>query len=149
MGREAKDAIPLNKACLGKGVTYKRIKAAVGYVHDTLDTLDEQLQQKGLPKMTELVELTNLSSIIGNIFASGYVAVSKGAFSRAGPHKYQDLRTTGLEPEAVNVEVKIALEKNNPKGHLAKSGNYITCRYVLTTEKRSYTFGDWKVSLAR
>src|SRR5262249_54639240 len=30
-----------------------------------------------------------------------------------------------------NIEIKMALETNNPKGHLPKEGHYLTCRYVL------------------
>ena len=131
MPRKSETAVYLNESALAKGVTQERIASAVAYVHDTLDTLDQQLLTKGLPRMTGLVELANLSSIIGNIFSSGFVAAAEGDYSRAGPHKYQDLRTTRRDPDAVDIEVKVALEKNNPKGHLAKEGDYITCRYIL------------------
>ena len=33
-------------------------------------------------------------------------------------------------------------EKNNPKGHLAKAGHYLVCRYVLGTSKGGYTISE-------
>ena len=38
-----------------------------------------------------------------------------------------------------NVEIKMALEANTPKGHLAKEGYYLTSRYVLLNEDGTLT----------
>ncbi len=38
--------------------------------------------------------------------------------------------------------MKVSLETNNPKGHLAKVGQFLTCRYVLGKEDGSYTIGQ-------
>jgi hypothetical protein len=55
------------------------------------------------------------------------VKAGGGIFGRAGAHKYQDLRSkTSAEH---NVEIKVSLEKNPPKAHLAKEGHYLTFRY--------------------
>ena len=35
----------------------------------------------------------------------------------------------------------MALEKNSPKGHLAKAGFYLTYRYVLTDKDGTYIKG--------
>ena len=45
---------------------------------------------------------------------------------------------------AVNLELKVALETNKPKGHLPKAGTYITFRYVLGTKSGEYTKGKDK-----
>jgi hypothetical protein len=120
MGRKSKEGVFVNVAAIGCGLTKAMLESGVEYVHDTLDTLDRQLTSKGLPRMTGLVELANLSSIIGNILASGLVTASNGVFRRAGPHKYQDLRATGKDPCAKNIEVKVALEKTNRKDTLPR-----------------------------
>ncbi len=149
MGRKSQDGIFLNDAAITCGLTKGMLESGIQYVHDTLDTLDKQLLQSRLPRMAGLVELANLSSMIGNIFASGVVAASNGVFNRAGPHKYQDLRASGKDPRAVNIEVKVALEKNNPKGHLAKEGHYLVCRYVLGDVDGRFTMREWKASLSK
>lgn len=149
MTRKSKDGIFMNEKAIGHGLTRVMLERGIEYVHDTLDTLDKQLMASKLPRMTGLVELANLSSIIGNILAAGMVAASSGVFNRAGPHKYQDLRASGKDPSAENIEVKVSLESNNPKGHLAKEGYYLTCRYVLGDVDGKSTMGEWKASLSK
>jgi len=58
---------------------------------------------------------------------------------RNGPHKFPDLLSKA--PNTEDVEIKIALEDNSPKGHLAKEGYYLTCRYVLGDIDGTYTRG--------
>jgi hypothetical protein len=84
-----------------------------------------------------MIELANLSSIIGNIFGSGIAKASEGIFLRNGPHKYPDL--LAQNSNATNIEIKVALGKNKPKGHLAKSGYYLICRYVLADRRDDFT----------
>lgn len=58
----------------------------------------------------------------------------------------------------MNIEIKVALEKNTPKGHLAKQGRYLAFRYVLADphgtfvrgkDKRKSTVWVWEVKLGR
>ena len=102
--------------------------------------LDKTLVESGSPRITGMIELANLSSVLGNLLATGIVNASCGVFNRAGPHKYQDLRACG--PGAENVEVKFSLETNNPKGHLPKVGPHLTCRYVLGNQDGTYVTGE-------
>lgn len=102
----------------------------IDFVYQTLDLIDSKLIESGLGRLSRLVELANLSTIVGNLFAEGIVKSCGGRFTRAGAHKYQDLRSA--EGQAKNVEIKVALEKNKPKGHLAKAGHYLTIRYILS-----------------
>jgi hypothetical protein len=131
-----------NSEALVCGLTAEMISKGVGYAHNILDVLDASLLERKSPRMSGLVELANFSSIIGNLLATGIVEASNGVFLRAGPHKYQDLRASGSNPEAQNIEIKVALEKNTPKGHLAKVGYYMTCRYVLSDAEGDYKPGD-------
>ena len=118
------------------------VENGVNEVYRTLDMIDAALHANAGARLAGIVELANLSSIIGNLFANGIVKHCGGVFDRAGAHKYQDLRACALEAE--HVEIKVALETNAPKGHLAegKQGYYLTCRYVLGDEDGNYTIGN-------
>jgi hypothetical protein len=105
----------------------------------TLDAIDQTLIDMGNPRMSAMVELANLSSMVGNLLATGIANASAGAFRKIGPHKYPDLLANAAG--SVDVEIKIALEGNKPKGHLAKAGFYLTCRYVLCDETGCHTRG--------
>ncbi|MCI5145090.1 MAG: hypothetical protein D3923_06050 [Candidatus Electrothrix sp. AR3] len=68
------------------------------------------------------------------------------------PHAFLDLLP--LKDNATNLEIKISLETNKPKGHLPKAGTYITFRYVLGDkfahfqrgkDKRGDTVWIWEV----
>jgi hypothetical protein len=104
------------------------VKSGIEFAYHTLDQIDSKLMESGSVRLSKLVELANLSTIIGNLIAEGIVKSCKGQFTRAGAHKYQDLRSARCEAD--NIEIKVALEKNKPKGHLAKAGFYLTFRYV-------------------
>ena len=126
---------------LGCGLTRVLVSEGVRYVYSTLDQLDATLLGADSPRITGLVELANLSSILGNLLATGIVKAGSTVFHRAGPHKYQDLRAIDTNRHQ-HIEIKVALEKNNPKGHLAKAGHYLVCRYVLGTSEGGYTIGE-------
>jgi len=132
------DAMRANNE-LGAGLTVEMVRQGVGYAYKTLDKIDQTLVEAESPRLATLIELANLSTILGNFIRMGIVAASNGAFTSAGPHKYQDLRAN--TPDAQNIEIKIALETNPPKGHLAKQGRYLFFRYVLCAEDGSYQRG--------
>ena len=70
------------------------VKNGIEFAYNTLDLIDSKLIESGLGRLSGLVELANLSTIIGNLVAEGIVKSSRGNFTRAGAHKYQDLRST-------------------------------------------------------
>jgi hypothetical protein len=108
------------------------MQAACNYTHAILDLLDEKLLSSGAFPISELIELANLSSMVGNLLGAGIVKFSNGIFQRNGPHKYPDLLSQN--DIAKDIEIKIALEINKPKGHVVKVGYYLICRYVLVSE---------------
>jgi transcriptional regulator with XRE-family HTH domain len=117
------------------GLTADVMIAAIDDTYHTVDLLDRQLVENGTAPFSRLVELANLSSMIGNIFGGAVARHSGGLYERSGPHKYQDLRSTqGGE----HIEIKTALEGNKPKGHLSKAGLYLTLRYVLGDPDGTY-----------
>lgn len=115
----------------GIGLSHEILREAIRDTYGLLDQIDATLEKANVFLLSQTVELANLSSMIGNIFASAIAKHSNGLLRRNRPHKYPDLLTTGISPQVPNLELKMALETNKPKGHLAKEGHYLTCRYVL------------------
>ncbi len=121
------------------GIDGKTLLGAIDSCYQTLDTIDEQLVAKGAFPIAHLVELANLSSIVGNLLGAGIADCSKGLYSRNKAHTYPDLLP--LKPSAVDLELKTALETNKPKGHLPKAGTYITFRYILADKQGNFRRG--------
>ena len=121
------------------GINDKIIKNGISYAYDILDQIDEKLVEAGSPRLSQIVELANLSSILGNLIGGGIAENSNGSMERNKPHSYPDL--LAINEEFKDIEIKIALESNKPKGHLAKEGYYLTCRYVLGSSNGSYVRG--------
>lgn len=121
-------------------VTEETIKGSIVHCYDTLDMIDQNLVSRGVQKMSSLVELANLSSIIGNLLGAGYAQYSNGFYIRNKPHTYPDLiATDNAHP---GIEIKTALVKNSPKGHQPKPGYYLTYRYCLTDEDGARNTGE-------
>lgn len=129
---DALTSVGLNSLLLGK---------AICGTYDLLDAIDRTLSGAGAFPLSQTVELANLSSMIGNIFSSEIAKHSRGIWRRNGPHKYPDLLSTKRRPDTPDLELKMALEANKPKGHLSKRGHYIICRYVLCGPNGSFTRG--------
>lgn len=129
--RALRDTDFLNQSQLEQvtGLTTAMLRVGIEHCHQTLDTIDFQLELHGAKPIGRLVELANLSSMIGNIIGEGIAASSDGLYKRNVPHSYPDLLPQ--RKSAIPLEVKIALETNKPKGHLPKPGGYLTFRYVL------------------
>jgi len=111
------------------GIDAAALIGAIDSCYLTLDVIDDQLLGKGSLPIAHLIELTNLSSMVGNLLATGIADGSNGLYSRNKPHAYPDLLP--LKDPAVELEIKIALETNKPKGHLPKAGAYLIFRYIL------------------
>jgi len=121
------------------GMDGKNLLGAINSCYQTLDLIDEQLIQKESPTIAQLVELANLSSIVGNMLGGGLADHSDGMYIRNKSHTYPDLLP--IKNYAVDLELKVALETNKPKGHLPKAGTYITFRYVLGNKQGGYIKG--------
>ena len=121
------------------GLDREVVAAGISAVHRVLDGLDATLIGNDEARMAGLIELANLSAVIGNLLRGGIAKASGGRFVANGPHKYPDLLSTihGID----HLEIKVALETNKPKGHLAKPGPHLTCRYVLADEQGRHTIG--------
>ena len=132
------------------GLTQETLLSAITKTHNILDQIDAKLLEVGADRISQMIELANLSSMVGNLFAAEIAKNSSGSFKRNGPHKYPDLLANSENSK--DIEIKVALETNKPKGHLAKSGYYMTCRYVLVDnegkyndQKRGHIVAIWEV----
>lgn len=121
------------------GLDGKWVADGVLSAYETLDLIDGQLLARGVDPLSETVELANLSSMLGNLLCAGLANASDGRYVRNRPHAYPDLLATSSELSGI--EVKTALETNKPKGHLPKSGFYMTFRYVLGDRYGGFTIG--------
>ncbi|ACU77360.1 transcriptional regulator, XRE family [Catenulispora acidiphila DSM 44928] len=121
------------------GMGVDAVLSAVESTYETMDLIDDELIAKDSPPMSRLVELANLSSMIGNLLGAGLASASAGAYMRNRPHAFPDL--VPLRDGLPDLELKTALEANRPKGHLPKAGTYITFRYVLADRDGRYRRG--------
>jgi hypothetical protein len=94
--------------------------------------------------------------MIGNLLGAGLANASNGLYVRNRSHAYPDLMPQ--DEKYADLEIKVALEKNKPKGHLPKAGNYITFRYVLCNDSGVHTKGKnnrgtrvfiWEIKVGR
>jgi len=123
------------------GLKPDMLLTAIQEAYNTVDLIDAELTTKGLVPISKLVELANLSSMLGNIIGGTIAEASDNLYERNKPHHYPDLLPLDRSKGAVDLELKMALEKNRPKGHLPKAGTYISFRYVLGNKDGSYTKG--------
>ena len=66
-------------------VTENVIRQSVIHCYDTLDMIDQNLTQRGASKLSGLVELANLSSIVGNLLGAGFAENSNNCYIRNRP----------------------------------------------------------------
>jgi len=118
------------------------ILMGVEQAYENLDTIDFALQRRGLEPLAEQFdEYAALSTVIGEFFASGVSEASDGLYEvNAGD--FPDLISTGAQSGVPGIEVKMAMETNQPKGHLPKPGMYVVVRYVLAERDKSYVRGE-------
>jgi len=112
------------------------LSSAIEKTYGTLDLIDAQLLRSKSPPLAIIVELANLSAMLGNVLGGAIADASGGLYRRNGPHKYPDLLP--LKPPARDLEIKVALAKNRPKGHLPKPGLHLTVRYVLGDHRGAF-----------
>jgi len=122
------------------GLNERWVPSAVEATYETLDRIDEQLINTGSQPVAKVVELANLSAIVGNLIRSALQGLSDGAYRSNEPHTFPDLVSESAQSQ--DLEIKIALEGNMPKGHLPKPGVHLVCRYVLAERDGTYSRGD-------
>lgn len=119
------------EALAGVGLSADQLAAAIVGTYRLLDRIDATLVADGVEPLCQVVELANLSSMIGNVLGAELAKASNGLYKRNGPHKFPDLLPVHPNAAKSGIEIKMALNRNNAKGHLAKEGQYLICRYLL------------------
>lgn len=129
------DEVPLDGSAILMGVEQ---------AYENLDTIDFALQRRGLAPLAEQFdEYAALSTVIGEFFASGVAGSSDGLY-KVNAGDFPDLISTGKQEDVPGIEIKMAMETNQPKGHLPKPGMYVVVRYVLAERDKSYERGERK-----
>jgi transcriptional regulator with XRE-family HTH domain len=147
----AKNLIACHSLESNTGITCDMVLSSIQYCYNLLDLIDTQLLRAGTESLSHTVELANLSSIIGNMLGAGLANYSQGLFVRNRPHAYPDLIPSNVPPELLHtvgegIEIKVALRKNKPKGHLPKAGHYFTFRYILRELSEKHNLVEiWEV----
>ena len=67
------------------GLTPQVIAKSCNHVHKIIAAIDDKLLQEGADRLSQTVELANLSSMIGNLLGAGIERFSEGALKRNGP----------------------------------------------------------------
>ena len=120
------------------GLTRSMISGSITFAYEVIDLIDGGLSPYGF-KLADVVELAGFSSIMGDLITYSAVRESQGRFVRNVPHKYPDM--VACPPNGNDIEIKVSLECNKPKGHLAKTGYYLTFRYVLGDVEGNFVKG--------
>jgi hypothetical protein len=123
-----------DQALAALGLRREQIANSIMGTYRLFDRIDSTLATDGVAPLCQIIELANLSSMMGNIMGAELAKHSDGLYRRNGPHKYPDLLPLGELAVRGGIEIKFSLNRNYPKGHLAKEGYYITCRYILVGE---------------
>lgn len=97
------------------GLTGEMIASGIAYVHNILDGLDSQLLSAGAFRLSQMFELANVSSMLGNLLGAGIANASSGAFLRNGPHRYI-LTCWHKSLTQAMLKLKFLWKRTNPKG---------------------------------
>jgi transcriptional regulator with XRE-family HTH domain len=122
------------------GLTAATVARAVEIAYRKLDLIDEQMRASGSRPLVELIELPELSALMGNLLSAAVARASNGLYVQNGPDHSPNLLPVrqGL-PE---LEVVTAPETERPAGGMRKAGLHLVIRYVLADRTGAYTRGS-------
>ena len=105
----------INDSCLADfGLSVEMIRDAIEYTHNVLDQIDHTLVSSESDRLADLIELANLSAIVGNLFRRGIATVSNGTFRANRPHTFPDLLANA--PGTRDLEIKSPWKRTTPRG---------------------------------
>lgn len=120
-------------------LNFDMIIDSISYCYNIIDSLDSVLYTNNSGSISELIEPSNLSSLISNLICKGLANSSNFIYECNKPNTYPDL--INKSHKFLGLEVKTSFNKNLPKGHHPKDGYYIIYRYCLTDEDGNRYFG--------
>ncbi len=123
------------------GLRTGMVGQAIELAYRKLDLIDEQMRESGSPPLARLVELSDLAPLVANLLSASLAESSSGLYVQNGPDHAPSLLP--LHQGLPEIEVAAALETNRPggAGDDAKTGSYLTFRFVLAEPDGTFTRG--------
>lgn len=121
------------------GLTGGMVGRAVELAYRKLDLIDVQLRESSSPALARLVELSDLSPLVANLLSASLARVSSGLYVQNAPDHSRSLLP--LRQGLPELEVVAALETNRPLGASARTGVFLSFRYVLVDREGGFARG--------
>lgn len=121
------------------GLTGGMVGRAVELAYRKLDLIDVQLRESSSPALARLVELSDLSPLVANLLSASLARVSSGLYVQNAPDHSRSLLP--LRQGLPELEVVAALETNRPLGASARTGAFLSFRYVLVDRESGFARG--------
>jgi transcriptional regulator with XRE-family HTH domain len=121
------------------GLTGETVTRAIDLAYRKLDLVDAQIRGSGSRSIVGLVEASDLSSLLANLFSAGIARASNSFYVQSSPDHSSSLLP--LRQGLPELDVTAALETNQPAIAEAKAGIYLTFRYVLAERDGTFTRG--------
>jgi hypothetical protein len=115
----------------GSKLSNEALQVAVDNSLNQIEMFDLMMRESAGESLVSMMEMANISSMFGNFLAMN---ISQGeGYIKNAPHTFPDLVAVD-QKKVKDIEIKVSLERNLPKGHLPKAGEYLICRYSLVDE---------------
>ena len=115
----------------GSKLSNDTLQVAVDKSLEQIEMFDSMMRESAGESLVSMMEMANISSMFGNFLAMN---ISQGeGYIKNAPHTFPDLVAVD-QKKVKDIEIKVSLERNLPKGHLPKAGEYLICRYSLVDE---------------
>jgi transcriptional regulator with XRE-family HTH domain len=115
------------------------IGRAIDLTYRRLDLVDDQMRESGSPPLARLIELSQLSSLVANLFSASLARASSGLYVQHGTDRAPSLLP--LRQGLPELEVAAALETDRPAAGSSTDAVYLTFRYVLANRDGTFTRG--------
>ena len=115
----------------GSKLSNETLQVAVDKSLNQIEMFDSMMRESAGESLVSMMEMANISSMFGNFLAMN---ISQGeGYIKNAPHTFPDLVAVD-QKKVKDIEIKVSLERNLPKGHLPKAGEYLICRYSLVDD---------------
>jgi transcriptional regulator with XRE-family HTH domain len=122
------------------GLTGGTVARAVEIAYRKLDLIDQQMRASGSRPIAGLVDLPDLTELVGDLLSAGMARASNGVYLQAGPEHWPRLQP--LRQGLPELEVAAALETDRPTGRPGTAGVFLVFRYVLADRSGAFTRGQ-------
>jgi transcriptional regulator with XRE-family HTH domain len=131
-------ACPLLEATTG--LTGGTVVRAVEIAYRKLDLIDEQMRASGSRPIAGLVDLPDLTELVGDVLGAGLARASNGLYVQNGSEHSPPLQP--LQHGLPELQLAAALETDRPAGPTETAGTCLVFRYVLADRSGAFTRGQ-------